>query len=197
VALFVSGEFLQQFKAKLFTEARGGAGVGFVDDDALGSDGEEMFSVSLALDVVEADYSERVLLKETGSGGKGAFDASCAGGSQSDCSDMKAGCEFRLPLVHEVWWAQYGALRDLPSVEELAKDESCFDGFADTDIVGDEQSHHGQPQRHEQWDDLVGARFYGNVSEGTEGAGAVAKFEMNCVAQEGSGLMAAVEFRVR
>jgi hypothetical protein len=109
---------------------------------------------------------------------------------------MEAGCEFRLPLVHQVWRTQYGALRNLPTVEKLAKNESCFDGFADTDIIGDQQPHHRQTQCHQQWNDLVGAWFHGDVAEGTERTRAVAKFEVNGVAQEGGGLMAAVELRV-
>src|SRR5262249_55165992 len=43
------------------------------------------------------------------------------------------------------------------AIHQLAHDQPGLDGLTDADIVGDQQSHDGNPQRHQQWDKLIGA----------------------------------------
>ena len=38
----------------------------------------------------------------------------------------------------------------LAAIDQLAEDQPRLDGLADTDIVGDQQPHDGQPQGHQQ-----------------------------------------------
>ena len=53
---------------------------------------------------------------------------------------MKFVTKFRLPLFRQMGRAEYREAIDFGPVEKFAGDEDCFDGFADTDIVGDEQA---------------------------------------------------------
>ena len=68
MTVFGRGQLLQQLEAELLALPYGGASVGFIDDDALGGDGEEVLAMPLAFDLVEADDDEGVLVKETHAG---------------------------------------------------------------------------------------------------------------------------------
>lgn len=47
----------------------------------------------------------------------------------------------------------------LATVDQLAENESGFDGFADADIVRDQQPHYGQSESHQKRNELVGSRL--------------------------------------
>lgn len=188
VAVFLGRELLEQFEPELSTLAIG-AGVGFVDDDELGSDREEVFAVTLAFDVVEADDDEWVLAEERCAWRQRFFEPGGTGGSEGDGAEVETGFEFRDPLFDEVRRAEDGAAGDFVAIKELADDESGLDGFADADIVGDEEPDDGEPEGHEERNELIGSRFDGDVSEGPERAGAVAQTEVDGVAEERCALM--------
>ena len=56
----------------------------------------------------------------------------------------------------------------LAAIDQLAQDETTFDRLADTDIVGDEQSDDGKPQRHQQRHELIGPRLEAQARGGPE-----------------------------
>ena len=80
--------------------------------------------------------------------------------------------EFLLPLLAQVGRAYDCEPLDLSAIEEFPGDQPGLDGLADADIVGDEQPHRVELQRHEQRHELIGARFDIEVAEAPERPGA-------------------------
>jgi hypothetical protein len=110
---------------------------------------------------------------------------------------VEAVFQFRLPLIDEVRRAEDGAAGDFATVEEFSNNEPGFDGFSNSDVVGDEETDDRQAQGHQEWDQLVGAGLNGDVAEGAERAGSIAEFQVDGIAQKDGGLVAAVARWIR
>jgi hypothetical protein len=80
--------------------------------------------------------------------------------------------------------AEHSHLSDLAPVEELAGDDRRLDGLADTDVVGDEQPHRIELERHHQRHELVRPGLGGDAAEAPEGTRRGARREARRVAQE-------------
>lgn len=106
-------------------------------------------------------------------------------GGDGHGAEVKARLELGGPLIDEVRRTQDGEAGDVAAIEELARDESGLDGLADANVVGDEQTHHVELERHQQRDELVGPGLDGDLSRGPEGPGAAAEREQEGVAEEG------------
>ena len=184
MAILVLCEFFEEFEAELFALAGGGAGVRLVHHHALGSHRKKMVPVAFALDVVEADHHERVLVEKPRAIGQVTLDTAGAGGSEGHGADMEAVLQFGLPLLDKMRRTQDGASGDFPSVEEFANDEPGFYGFSYSHIVGDKESHNRQAECHEQRHELVGPRLDGNVSKRTERACPVSEFQQDGVSKQ-------------
>jgi hypothetical protein len=91
-------------------------------------------------------------------------------GGDGHGADVEARLELAHPLLHEVRRAQHGERLDVAAVEQLAGDERGLDGLADADVVGDEQAHGIELERHQQRDELVGAGLDGDLPEAAERA---------------------------
>jgi hypothetical protein len=76
---------------------------------------------------------------------------------------------------------------DLATVDEFAQDESGFDGFTDTNVIGDEKTWHLKTQRHEERDELIDARLERKLGGGTKRAGTATERETQGI-REQSGL---------
>ena len=92
-----------------------------------------------------------------------------------------------LPLLGQVRRAEHGQPPDLAAVQQLAGDERRLDGLADADVVGDQQAHRVELERHHQRHELVGPRLDGDAAEAAERAGGGAGGEARRVAQELAG----------
>ena len=196
MAVVVCGQLLQQLEPELFALACRGAGMGLVHHDAIRRDGEEMLPVAFALDIIQADDDERVLVEKPDAGRQRAFDAVGAGGRERHGPQMEPVFQLRLPLVHQVRRAQDRAASDFAAIQQLADDESGLDGFADAHVIRDEQADHRQPQCHEQRHELIGAGLDGDVAERAEWPGPVAEFQMDGIPQQSGRLVAAVAGRI-
>ena len=84
VALRVLGQALEQIKAQLLTRPTAGTGVGFVHDDALWRDAQKVFPVALALDVVQADHHDGVVVEQAHAMRQIALYAAGTGGGKCD-----------------------------------------------------------------------------------------------------------------
>jgi hypothetical protein len=108
-----------------------------------------------------------------------------------DRMEVEARLELGHPLLDEVRRAQHDEPLDVAAVEQLAGDERGLDGLADADVVGDEQAHRVELQRHEQRHELVGARLDRDLAEAAERAGAAPQRQQQRVAQEQRSVVAA------
>ena len=59
--------------------------------------------------------------------------------------------------------------------QEFGGDEACFNGLADSDVVGDEDADRVLAQGEHERHVLVGARLDSYAGEGSEGSGAGAE----------------------
>ena len=96
-----------------------------------------------------------------------------------------------MPLFAQVGRADEGEALDLAPVEQFPSDQTCLDGLADANVVGDEQPNGVEPQRHEQRYQLIGARFDIEIAEAPERSRTGAEFEAKRVAQQQRRLLGA------
>ena len=89
-----------------------------------------------------------------------------------------------MPLFAQVGRADDGKALDLAPVEQFPRDQACLDGLADTDVVGDEQPDGVELQRHEQGNQLIGARFDIEIAEAAERSRTGTQLEAKRVAQQ-------------
>jgi len=76
-----------------------------------------------------------------------------------------------LPLLGEMRRAQHGESANLAAVKQFASDDRRLNSLADADIIGNQQAHGIELQRHHQRHELVGPRLDGDTSEAAERAG--------------------------
>ncbi|MNF71527.1 hypothetical protein D3C84_534780 [compost metagenome] len=183
VALLIFRQALQQFEAQLLASTATGASVGLVDDDAFRSGSQELFAVALALDVIQADDDYGVVVEQAHTMRQLALDAGGGSRSQRHSLKVEAGFQLALPLFDQVRRAEDGQAGDFATIHQFAGDQAGLDGLADTHVVGNQQAHGGQAQRHQQRHELVAARLHGNVAEGAERAGSGAQGQTQCIAQ--------------
>jgi hypothetical protein len=100
--------------------------------------------MSLAFDVVETDDDEGMLIEETDAGWKGAFNAVRARGGKCDRTHVESIFQFSLPLIHEMWRAKNSAAGDFATIKKFSNNETGFNGFSDSDIVGNEEADDGK-----------------------------------------------------
>ena len=140
--------------------------------------------MALALDVVEADHHDGVLIEQAHAVRQVTLDAAGAGRCEGHSLQVEAVLQLALPLLHQVRRAQHGQAGDFTPVDELAGDQPSLDGFADTHVVGNQKAHGGQAQGHEQRHQLVGPRLDGNVAKRAERPAARAQLEAQGIAQQ-------------
>ena len=104
---------------------------------------------------------------------------------------METLVEFTHPLFDQMRRAQHSHALDFAAVIQLSGDQRGLDGFADADVIGNQQPHRVQPQRHQQWHELVGARLDRNVAEAAERAGTATQRHAQGVGEEDRVVLAA------
>ena len=168
-----------------------GAGVGFVDDDQVGAGPQEVVAVSVGLDEVHGHDRDRVRLEDGRADRKIALQ-SCGGRGEHQLGvQMELLVEFSLPLLRQVRGAEHRKSGGVSGGEQFLGDEPGFHGLADADVIRDEESHGVELERHEQWDELVGARLDGDVTETPERTRAGTHAEAQRVAQQTGGAVVA------
>ena len=89
-----------------------------------------------------------------------------------------------LPLLGKMRRAEHGQAPDLAAVEQFAGDDRRLDGLADADVVGDQEAHRVELERHHQRHELVGPRLDGDAPEAAEGTGGGTGGQSRRLAQE-------------
>src|SRR4051794_18289948 len=98
------------------------AGVSFVDDNQGWAGARELGTATVGLDVVETDDSVRVCFEQALRGGQTPFKTTRFGRRHGDSIDIEFFREFRDPLIHEMWRAEYRKAVDNSAIEHLADD---------------------------------------------------------------------------
>ena len=91
---------------------------------------------------------------------------------------------------------QYRQARDFASVAELARNEGGFDGFANANVIGDEQADGVLAERHQERDKLVRPRSNTDAAEAAERTGGGADAEASGVTEQAGGAIVARALRV-
>src|SRR5262249_29212207 len=107
-------------------------------DDEVGAVEQEQVLVAVALQEVDAGNLHRIVAVDNLRPRLAALqliDGAGAGGHPVDIEILR---QFLLPLLAEIWREQDAEASDLAAVVELAGDEQRLDGFAYTDVVGDQ-----------------------------------------------------------
>ena len=173
-----------------------GAGVRFVHDDHLRAAPQELVAPPVGLDEVQGDDDEGVSVEDGLAEGAVSFEPGCGACEDGHGVDVELLLHLALPLAGQVRRAEDGQAGDLSAVEQLTRDEAGLDGFADADVVGDEQADGIELEAHEQRHELVRARRDGNAPERTERPGARPESEAHGVAQQAAGAVVAPVRRV-
>ncbi len=91
------------------------------------------------------------------------------------------------PLLGEMRRTEDREPLDFPAIEQLTGNQARLDGLADPHVVGDQDAHRVEAERHEQRNELVGTGLHAEVRQGPEGPRSRAEPKADCVAQGASG----------
>ena len=135
-----------------------------INDHQFRTGTDEIVAARFTLDVVERNNRVGKHVKD-GSVAADPIEAFRRAGEDEFGLDVKLVAEFVLPLFCEVGWTQHGHTLDLGPIQEFPRNQQCFDGFPDTDVVSDQEPHGIELQCHQEWHQLIGSRFDGNLAE--------------------------------
>ena len=192
-----AGQALEQLVALVPAPAGRGARMRLVDDHEVGARLDEAVPPLPGLHVVEADDRVRMHREDALARRNAPLQPPRAPGGDGRGADVEADLHLGDPLVHEMGRAEDGAAIDVAAVEQLAGDEQGLDGLPDPDVVGDEEAHRIELQRHEQRHELVGARLDRDPSDAPEGSGAAAEREQQRIAEQEGRVVPAERVRAR
>ena len=148
MALGIGGQLAQQLETLLARLACADTGVRLVDDDKFRAGTNEVVAMSVGLDVIQANHGEGMGVEDRIADRQPTLKAGGAAGGDRHRRDMETLVELAYPLLDEMRRAKYGHALDLAAVEQLTGNQRGLDGLADADIVGDQQAHRIQAQRH-------------------------------------------------
>jgi hypothetical protein len=181
----------EEFVALLLDPRRAGVrrgSVRLIDNDKFGRVLQELGTMHVALDVVDADDNVGKV-SEDALGGVRQLTFQPAYGARPDDLAGKAELVLQLlfPLVAEMGRAKDAGAGDLAAVDKLPGDQQCFNGLPDTHVVRDEHADRVEPQRHEQRDELIRPRSDADSPERAEGTGGIAEREPGGIEEQRGG----------
>ena len=161
-----------------------GARVGLVDDHEVGARLEEVVSPLPGLHVVETDDGVRVHREDAYTRRNTPLETPRGPGGDGCRADVEADFQLGNPLVHEMGRAKDDGAVDVAAIDQLAGDEQGLDRLSDSNVVGDEEAHRVELERHEQRHELVRAGFDRDLANAPKGAGAPSQREQQRVAKQ-------------
>lgn len=149
----------QEFETLLPVLVRPHAGMGFVHDNKRRAGACEALAPALGFDVVEAHHGCWIGVENRLRGRKAALQPRSRSGRHCDRIDIEFGLELAGPLLDEMRRTQDRKPICFAAIDQLAQNEASLDRLADADIIRDQQTHGGKPERHQQWNQLIGPRL--------------------------------------
>src|SRR5689334_22217976 len=104
---------------------------------------------------------------------------------------MKLVLQFGLPLLSKLWWTQDSQTGYLATVDQFACNETGFNRLANAYVIGDQEAHRVEFERHEQRHQLVGAWFNGDVAKRAKWSSARTESETHSITQQPTGAIIA------
>ena len=114
------------------------AGMGLINDDQFRALFDEDISPVVGLDKIDADDLIGVIIVNAGVALDLPVEAGLGVGADDDGFYVKLVSDLRLPLFAEVGQANDGESFNSPTLQHFLGNEQCFDGLADTDIIGNQ-----------------------------------------------------------
>jgi hypothetical protein len=96
-----------------------------------------------------------------------------------------------LPLLGQVRRAEDDQSLAFAAIEQFSRQEQRLNGLSDTDVVCYQEAHGINLQPHQQWNELVGARFDCDATERSEWPGTGSKSEAQGITEQSTGAMIA------
>ena len=160
-----------------------GAGVGFVDDHEVGTRPDEVVAATVALDEVDRHHRVRVHVEQRLAMEEATLEAGSRRRQHEFGVDVELLGQLLLPLLGQVRWAQHAHALRVALLQQLLGDQGRLDRLADADVVGDQQAHRVELERHQQRHQLVRARRHADPADRAERTGAGAEAEPQRVAE--------------
>jgi hypothetical protein len=157
--------------------------VSLINDHEFRTRTKELAPSTVALDVVQTDDRVGVCRKDALARRQASLQTTRTGRSDTDGVQVKPPLKLTEPLVDEMWRAQNGHSFNVAAIQQFSRDEPCLDRFANANVVRNQQTNWLELQRHQQWHQLVGARLYGDLPEGSERTGTAPKRQQKRVSQ--------------
>ena len=159
-------------------------GMRLVDDDEFGGGAQELVAPPLRLDEVGRDDDEGIALEDRFAHVQIAFQPGRRAGQHQLGVDVELVAQFGLPLLGQLRRTEHGQPLNLAAVEQFAGNQQRLHRLADADIIGDQQAHGVELERHQEWDELIGARLDIDAGERPKRSGTGAKPEPDSRAQQ-------------
>ncbi len=147
------------------------AGVRLVHDHQVGRGPQEVVPMPIGLDIVGGDHGDGEALEDGLVQPALALQAADGAREHQLGLEVELGGHLPLPLLGQVRGAEHGQPLDLTTVQQFAGHQAGLDGLADAHVVGDQQAHRIQFERHHQGHQLVGPGLGGDAAEGPERPG--------------------------
>ena len=126
------------------------ARVRFIDNHEFRAGAKKVSPAAVALDEIDRYDDERINIKERFTDAAVLFEARHGARQDQFGINVEFVAHFGLPLFGELGRTEDGDTLDLATVEKLAGDQTCLDGFSDSDVVGDKETNRIKLQRHQQ-----------------------------------------------
>jgi hypothetical protein len=159
--------------------------VRLIDDDQFGRGAQETIPAALIFDIIDTDNREREMFPDAHIAARQAtFKRSGGTGAHHRGFERKLMLQLTLPLIAQMGRADHRHPRDLTAVEQFTGDQRRLNRLPDPHIIGDQQAHRVETQRHQQRHNLIGARAKPQPPHTAERTGAAAQAQARRIAQQ-------------
>lgn len=142
--------------------------MGLVHDDKFRAGTDKIKPVPVGFDEIKRDNGAGILFEQRCSSPKPPLQAVDCGGQDKLCFDMELLGHLFLPLLCELWGAEYSHAPHFATILQFPRNKQGFHSLAYSHVIGNEQADSILLHGHEQGNQLIGTRLYGNMSKGAK-----------------------------
>ena len=168
-----------------------GAGVGLVHDHQLRAGSVKLVAPAIGFNKVSGDNHKGIVFEKRLAYPQVSLQAADRTGQHQFRVNMKFVSQFHLPLFGQRRGAQYSQALNLAAIQQLAGNQSGFDGFSDTHIIGNQNPDRILFQGDQQRNQLIRPGVHSQPAKGSKGSGAGAKPQAHRIAKQITGVVVA------